>query len=228
MNKITKTLSVLSTALMVSLSTSVYSFEGFSVGASYSSMDFSTTGTEVAHGTAGNGTLDKNTVTKTGSGDLGSFFAEYTFAQGTTLGVSFIDGTAELGTGSRVETGQTAGTVTQKAEVSDPMTFYVEPTYMMTDTFGVYVKGGATTVSVEPKETADAGAVVNSTYKSKDVWGITTGVGAKVYMGNFFAKAEYVETDYETYHHQSTTGNLNSVSADIDTEETILAIGYNF
>jgi hypothetical protein len=228
MNKITKTLSVLLTALMVSLSTSVYSFEGFSVGASYSSMDFNTTGSEVTHGAVGNGALVKNSTTKTGSGDLGSFFAEYTFAQGTTLGVSFIDGSAELGTGSRVETGQTSGTVTQKAEVSDPMTFYVEPTFMMTDTFGVYVKGGATTVSVEPKETADAGNVVTSTYKSQDVWGITTGVGAKFYMGNFFAKAEYMETDYETYHHQSTTGNLNSVSADIDTEETIFAIGYNF
>jgi len=44
MNNITKRLSVLLTALMVSFSTSVYSFEGFSVGAIFSTMDFSTTG----------------------------------------------------------------------------------------------------------------------------------------------------------------------------------------
>lgn len=230
MRSISKKMSVLLTAIMFSFSTTVYSFEGLSLGAVYSSLDFSTTGSETAAGAAGDGTLSKNTTTKSGSGDLGSLFAEYTFAQGTTIGVEMIDGTAELGKGSRTNTSPegTAGDVTVKAEISDPITFYVEPTFMMNDVFGVYVKGGATTVSVEPKETSDTGDVVNSTYKSKDVWGIMTGIGAKYYMGNFFAKAEYVETEFETYSHQSTTGNLNTIVADIDTEETRFAIGYNF
>ena len=55
-----------------------------------------------------------------------------------------------------------------------------------------------------------------------------TGVGAKYYVGNFFAKAEYVETDFAKYSHTSTTGEGNTVTADIDTEETRLSIGYNF
>ena len=58
---------------------------------------------------------------------------------------------------------------------------------------------------------------------------LLTGVGAKFYMGNFFAKAEYMETDFETYHHHFNNWEFRTlVSADIDTEETIFAIGYNF
>ena len=233
MNNITKKLSVLLTALMVSFSTSVYSFEGFSVGAIFSSMDFSTAGQETTDGPITDGVLEVTKTTKTGSADKYAYFGEYTFAQGTSIGVEMIEGTATLGSASRTATSSvanagTAGTVTADAKISDPITFYVEPTFMINDVFGVYLKGGATTVSVEPKETADAGDVVNSTYKSKDVWGIMTGIGAKYYMGNFFAKAEYVETEFETYSHQSTTGNLNTIVADIDTEETRFAIGYNF
>ena len=55
-----------------------------------------------------------------------------------------------------------------------------------------------------------------------------TGFGAKFYMGNLFVKGEYVETDFETYHHTSTTGDKNSIDADISTEETRFSLGYNF
>ena len=69
---------------------------------------------------------------------------------------------------SAVANAGTAGTVTVDAKISDPITFYVEPTFMINDVFGVYLKGGATTVSVEPKETADTASATASTYKSKD------------------------------------------------------------
>ena len=233
MNNITKKLSVLLTALMVSFSTSVYSFEGFSVGAIFSSMDFSTAGQETTDGPITDGVLEVTKTTKTGSADKFAYFGEYTFAQGTSIGVEMIEGTATLGSASRTATSSvanagTAGTVTADAKISDPITFYVEPTYMINDVFGVYLKGGATTVSVEPKETADTASATASTYKSQDVVGLMTGYGAKYYMGNFFAKLEYVETDFETYSHTSTTGNKNTITADVDTEETRIGIGYNF
>ena len=233
MNNITKKLSVLLTALMVSFSTSVYSFEGFSVGAIFSSMDFSTAGQETTDGPVGNGVLEVTKTTKTGSADKYAYFGEYTFAQGTSIGIEMIDGTATLGSASRTATSSvanagTAGTVTADAKISDPITFYVEPTFMINDVFGVYLKGGATTVSVEPKETADTASATASTYKSQDVVGLMTGYGAKYYYGNFFAKLEYVETDFETYSHTSTTGNKNTITADVDTEETRIGIGYNF
>ena len=233
MNNITKKLSVLLTALMVSFSTSVYSFEGFSVGAIFSSMDFSTAGQETTDGPITDGVLEVTKTTKTGSADKYAYFGEYTFAQGTSIGVEMIEGTATLGSASRTATSSvanagTAGTVTADAKISDPITFYVEPTFMINDVFGVYLKGGATTVSVEPKEVADAANATASTYKSQDVVGLMTGYGAKYYYGNFFAKLEYVETDFETYSHTSTTGNKNTITADVDTEETRIGIGYNF
>ena len=222
MNNINKKLSVLLTALMVSFSTSVLSFEGFSVGAVYNSMDFSTTGSE-ATGLV-DGTKDINTTTKTGSADVGSYFAEYTFSQGSTIGIEQITGDAEIGKGSRTTTGATDGTVNVKATISDPTTFYVEPTFMFNEKFGVYVKGGATTVSVKPSTSGDT-ALVTSTHGAKDIWGVTTGIGAKYYMGRFFVKAEYMETEFEKYHSQSTSGDESTVVAELDTEETRFAIG---
>ena len=231
-------LAVFLTAVLMSFSTHVLAFEGFSIGATYSSLDFSTSGYETAAGDVADTTnaLEKNSTTKTGSGDLGSIFAEYTFAQGTTIGIEHISGTATLGTGTRTQTAGAgaptghngAGTVTAKASISDPTTFYVEPTYMINDSFGLYLKGGATRVTIEPKEVTDTGSLVASTYKNQDVWGIMTGIGAKAYYNNFFIKAEYVETEFESYSYQSTTGNKNSITADVDTEETRFSIGYNF
>ena len=225
------------TSILLSTIVASHSFEGFSVGVNISTADFDIKGREFD--------VDSNTadesetsafVKRSVSTDILEGFIEYTFAQGTTMGISMIQGTADLGNAQRVEaggtsgtaTGNTSGTVKVKAEVSDPTTFYVEPTWMASDVFGVYVKGAATKVSVEPKEVSDTGGVVTSTYKSEDVWGFGTGVGAKYYMGNFFAKLEYLKTDFQAYNHQSTTGDKNKITADIETEETNLSIGYNF
>jgi predicted porin len=225
MNKIKKML--ISAIAIVGLTTSVSAFEGFSIGASYSSTDFSTSGTETTVGAGADPTSNTSTaITKTGSADIGSIFAEYTFSQGSTIGIDYIDGTAEIGKASRTSN-VPAGTVTASASISDPLTLYVEPTYMFNEKFGVYVKGGLTELTVTPKE-VDSASVTASTYKAKDLYGKMTGMGAKYYMGNFFVKAEYTETDFATYTHTSTTGDKNTISADIDLEETRFALGYNF
>ena len=223
--KIKNKLAVFLTALLVSFSSSATAFEGFSVGATYSSLDFSTSGYETRIGNAVTNVAEKNSTSKTGSGDLGSIFAEYTFSQGSTIGIESISGSTEIGKASRTES---SDTITASASVSDPITFYVEPTWMANDSFGIYLKGGATRVTLTPKEVADAGSHVSSTYSAQDVWGIMTGIGAKAYYNNFFVKAEYVETEYETYSFQSTTGHLNTITANVDTEETRVSIGYNF
>ena len=231
--KIKNKLAVFLTALVVSFSSSAIAFEGFSIGATYSSADYSTKGTEIAEGAIG-GALTANTTTKTGSGDIGSVFLEYTFSQGSTIGIEHISGSAELGKASRTQTaagGGNSGTLTASASIADPTTFYVEPTWMVNDKFGLYVKGGATRVTVQPKENSDTGssaALTTSTYGNRDVWGIMTGIGAKAYYNNFFIKAEYVEREFETYSFTSTTGDKNTINADVDTEETRVSIGYNF
>ena len=216
---------LISAIAIVGLTTSAFAFEGFSVGASYSSADYSTSGTEST--AAADATVATSTaVTKTGSADIGSVFAEYTFSQGSTIGLDYIDGSATLGKASRTSS-TPSGTVTASAEISDPLTLYAEPTFMFNDKFGVYLKGGVTEVTITPQE-VDTASVTTSTYKAKDLYGQMMGYGAKFYMGNFFVKAEYVETDFGTYTHVSTTGEGNSITADIDTEETKFALGYNF
>ena len=79
-------LAVFLTAIFMSFSTSAFSFEGFSIGATYSNTDFSTKGNETTT-KAGNAGLEVNSTTKTGSEDVGAIFAEYTFAQGSTIGI---------------------------------------------------------------------------------------------------------------------------------------------
>ena len=232
--KIKNKLAVLLTALLVSFSSSAMAFEGFSIGASYSSTDFSTAGNETT-GADNTGALEVNSTTKNGSADVGSLFAEYTFAQGTTIGIEYIPGDAEIGKFSRTQTNTVTvpaqtdltGTITAKATISEYTRIYVEPTWMANDRFGVFVKGGAAHLSVQPSYTETA-EVIQSTYKSEDVWGVMYGVGAKAYFGNAFIKAEYLETEFGTYSHQSTTGNKNKITADVDMEETRVSIGYNF
>ena len=224
-------LAVFLAAVLMSFSTSAFAFEGFSIGATYSSIDYSTTGSEsVANAASTN--HDVTTTTKTGSADIGSIFAEYTFSPGSTIGIESISGDAEIGKATSsartsVVSSHTAATTTVKAVASDPITLYVEPTWMMNDKFGVYLKGGITEVTITPTIT-DASNVTDSTYSSKDLYGKMTGFGAKGYLGKFFVKAEYVETDFARYAHTSTTGEKNTVTADIDTEETRISIGYNF
>ena len=83
-------LAVFLTALIMSFSSYASAFEGFSIGATYSSLDFSTSGYETSASTIQG--LKKTSTSKTGSGDIGSVFAEYTFAQGSTIGVEHISG----------------------------------------------------------------------------------------------------------------------------------------
>lgn len=220
-------------AALVAMTSYSFAFEGLSIGTVYSDADFSTSGSETTDADGG-GTLQKTSTTKSGAAEYGSVFVEYTFAQGSTIGAELIPGDADLGKGSRVQAaagagagGDAAGTINVSATVSDHTTLYVEPTFMLNEKFGVYLKGGAAKVTVTPKytETAD---VIQSTYGSKDVYGVMTGIGAKYYMGNMFVKLEHVETEYGAYTFQSTTGDLNTITADIEQEATRIALAYNF
>ena len=157
-------------------------------------------------------------------------FAEYSFAQGSTIGISYIPGEATLGSRARTMTisdvaQDVSGTITAKAEVSDHVSFYVEPTYMMTDGFGVYVKGAASRVTVNSLESQTATSVTMG-YGNQDVWGTSYGVGAKAYRGNLFLKLDHMKTEYGTVSLTST--NNKNITADIESEATTLSLGYNF
>ena len=220
---------------IVGLTTHVSAFEGWSVGATYSTNDFSTSGSgskarDSGSGTTANG-IDAQSTSVTKDVDIASFFAEYTFAQGSSFGIEYIPGEGDLGAKTRTDTASDANEVTDdsgdytgKATLSDHYMMYAEPTWMMSDTFGVYAKGGFAKVTVETNEVSPAG---NSTYGNQDVYGVATGFGAKFYMGNFFLKAEMLDVDYGEVSILSSTGET-TISAEPEADRTNFSLGYNF
>ena len=168
----------------------------------------------------------------------GSIFAEYTFGEmyGMTLGASYTPVDSSIGTKSRTDTasdckgcgGSDAGTYTAEADISNHATIYIEPTFMPTDNFGLYLKGGVSRVIVNSLESIEVGED-SSTYGDEAVLGGMLGLGAKViHDSGLLFKLEYTKTIYETVKMTSTSGNLNIISADPEIEAFRLAIGYQF
>lgn len=169
----------------------------------------------------------------------GSLYAEYTFGEmyGMTLGVSYTPMDRSLGTKSRTDTqsettdsnsSNDSGTYTAKADISNHATIYIEPTFMPTDNFGLYLKGGVSRVIVNSLESIALGAN-SSAYGNETVLGGMLGLGAKVvHDSGLMFKLEYTKTIYETVKMTSTTGNKNIITAEPEIEAFRLAIGYQF
>ena len=206
----------------------------FGIGAIGSGAHFGTTGNEIDGGELNGAEQDANVL-------YGSIFAEYTFGEmyGLTLGVSYTPMDRSLGTKSRTDTQTTAdaadssasndsGTYTAKADISSHATIYIEPTFMPTDNFGLYLKGGVSRVIVNSLESITFGED-SSAYGNETVLGGMLGLGAKVvHDSGLLFKLEYTKTIYETVKMTSTSGNKNIISADPEIEAFRLAIGYKF
>jgi len=123
---------------------------------------------------------------------------------------------------------QDQGTYTAKATVSNHATIYIEPTFMPTDNFGLYLKGGVSRVIVNSLESITLGED-SSAYGNETVLGGMFGLGAKVvHDSGLMFKLEYTKTIYETVSMTSTTGNKNTIAAEPEQLAARLAIGYRF
>ena len=119
-----------------------------------------TTGTETDTGGTTRGSSQEDIL-------YGSLFVEYTFGEmyGMTVGASYTPMARSLGMQSRTDTasdckgcgGSDAGTYTAEANISDHATIYVEPTFMPSDNFGFYLKGGVSRVIVNSLESIALG-----------------------------------------------------------------------
>jgi len=198
-----------------------------------------------------NGTVDTKGYEQEGGGDkertsttnqnglqYGAIFAEYTFGEmyGMTLGVSYTPLDSELGVKSRTDTNTASkpaaqvddGTYTAEASISGHTTIYIEPGFMPTENFGLYLKGGVSRVVVNSLESIAFGED-SSVYGDETVLGGMYGLGAKVvHDSGLLFKLEYTKTIYETVKMTSTSGNLNVISADPEIEAFRFAIGYQF
>ena len=192
--------------------------------------------------TEGGGDGEKTETTIQDDILYGSLFAEYTFGEmyGFTVGASYTPMDRSLGAKSRTDTQTTAdandtakgsndsGTYKADADISNHATIYIEPTFMPTDNFGLYLKGGVSRVIVNSLENIALGED-SSAYGNETVFGGMYGLGAKiVHDSGLLFKLEYTKTIYETVKMTSTTGNKNIISADPEIEAFRLAIGYQF
>ena len=203
------------------------------IGIIGASANFDTSGKEIE------GSGDKETTTATVDEDVfyGSLFAEYTLGEmySMTMGVTYTPVDSEIGSKQRTdattdaeEDSQDDGTYTAKAQVSNHATIYVEPTFMPTPNFGVYLKAGAARVTVNSLESIGIGED-SSAYGDETVNGLLYGLGMKgVYDNGLMLKLEYIHIDYDKVTMTSTTGNLNKIEADPEQDALRLAIGYQF
>ena len=188
--------------------------------------------------TEGGGDLERTHTSEQNDILYGALFAEYTFGEmyGLTVGASYTPMDHELGSKSRTDTtsedttnaDNSTGTYTASANISNHATVYIEPTYMPSDNFGLYLKGGVSRVIVNSLENIALGDD-SSAYGDETVYGGMYGLGAKIqHDSGLLFKLEYTKTIYETVKMTSQSGNKNIISADPEIEAVRLAIGYKF
>ena len=204
---------------------------GIAFGVVGNMASFDTDGTELE------GVNDENPGTHSEDVDFPAVFLEYAAQYenvGMTFGVEVIPGDTEIGAKSRTDTASDAndagsddaGTYTAKAEISDHITLYVEPTVYANNGFGIFLKGGVSHVKVNALESITQGDD-SSAYGSESVFGGMTGGGIKYTASNgLMIKVEHTETIYETIRLDGNNGNI--VEAQPEQSASRIAIGYQF
>ena len=226
MNKVLKISAI---ALLASSTSLMAQMTGPSVAISLAKVMASTDGTA----TAGNnnnttGTVDRNFVI--GSIDL-DYAQKINNKWNMSYGINYIPGKGKIGDVSRADTNlgaagaSTSGTATAKGELSKHITLYVEPTYMINPTSGVYAKLGYVHADLDIKTTtviADGGTV----NQSVNVEGFQLGIGYKTAISkNMYAKIEGTLSDYKEI---TVTENANSYKANPEVRQATISIGYTF
>ena len=210
----------------------------YAIGVAAHSGTFETTGQEKE----GYNLINIQPIEENNSGvisedvDFGAAFIEIVGRdgwQGMTVGLEYIPGTASMGAKTRTDSdGDTSddadtGDYTGKAEVSDHITLYFEPTIYPTENFGIYGKLGVSHASGKSLENIDKGAS-SSTYGDFDLTGATYGFGLRAKVGLFMIKTDWYKTEYKEVSLESGTGNKNRITARPEHEGARIAIGLQF
>ena len=215
---------VLSIIFLLGFSTTSYATG--SAGFTVSSADIKST---VKDDVDSNGTID---TTKNLSNDVtfASIFFEKAINDNMSVGVDFIPFEAEFESRSTSQSSikekgssTTTGTNKGNADVSNHLTFYLQPQKEITNGLKVFGTLGLVRADVESKVQS-----VSSTDKvvEQDLDGMKLGLGFKKETGFGFIKLEYSETDYDDI--STTTSNNTKVTADIDTDILALSVARNF
>ena len=176
-----------------------------------------------------NGTTD---TTKNISNDVtfASIFFEKAVNENVSIGIDFIPFEAEFESRSTTQSSikekgssTTTGTNKGTADVSNHLTFYIQPQKEIRDGLKVFGTLGFVRADVESRVQS-----ISSTDKTvdQDLDGTKLGLGLKKETGFGFVKLEYSETDYDEI--SATTSNSTKVTADIDTEVLALSVAKSF
>tara|TARA_B100001057_G_scaffold233649_1_gene233869 strand:- start:226 stop:882 length:657 start_codon:yes stop_codon:yes gene_type:complete len=214
---------VLSIVFLLGFSTTVYATG--SAGFTVSTADIDSS---VKDDIDNNGTTD---TTKNLSNEVtfASIFFEKAINDNISIGVDFIPFEAEFESRSTSQASikgagtSTTGTNKGNADVSNHLTFYLQPQKEITNGLKVFGTLGLIRADVESKVQS-----ISSTNKTveQDLDGMKLGLGLKKETGFGFIKLEYSETDYDDI--SATTSNNTKVTADIDTDILALSVARNF
>jgi len=224
----------IASAFALTINTTLIAAGTYSVGAIYNNLSFEAEGSNTIF------VGDQHDRTSVSSDqNVGSLFIEYNATAESGLGVSLgfevIPGSVEFATKSRADTNATddddgdAGTYTGTAEISNPKTIYVEPTFMFNDSLGMYLKGGISHVTFT--DHANNGARTSS-YEQKSVFGGMYGIGAKYkHSSGFFVKAEGAMTKWSTFTSSNSRqgeSGLSRIKVNPEQKAVRLAVGLAF
>jgi hypothetical protein len=209
------------------------------VGAKVSSAFIDASGNEkTTSGTVTGGAVnDNNAVADNEWVTIPSIYAEYSLddaswaseGNGVTLGVNYTFGSADVSdvAKSRSDLAEDAAgsgssgnvTYTAQAELENYVSYYIEmPLYQ-----SIYVKAGMSQIDVVTKEDPDH----HGTYGDASLDGIDLGFGFKgTYGSNYVWKVAYEQTNWDSLKLTSSTSNV--ITADIDTKEVAVSLGYRF
>ena len=230
MNKICKLSAIALLASSTSLMAQSKSFEGPSIGVSFSGVGVELSGNSTS-GSNGNTNTnpDKTSGTLGKVAEIASLELAYTFATGAngavSVGASYTPGKAKAGTGTYTDqagtTGGTTGSIS--VEVKDPYTIYVAPTYVVSKDAAMYVKVGYSKADINVANSG-SGAL---TQKPNDLEGWTYGIGSKIMLTpNAYVGVEASITDYDSI--SATRATSQRVTVDPKIVQASVAIGYKF
>ena len=230
MNKILKLSAI---ALLASSTSLMAQMTGPSIAVSLSRAKATTDGTA----TSGNNNNTSGSVERTFT--IGSI--DFDYAQklnnqwNMSYGINYIPVKGKIGDVKRTDdnlgaagAGSTSGTATGTGELKKHITVYVEPTYMLDDTSGVYAKIGYVHADLEVRTTTviASGTTANDTI---GVHGYQLGVGYKKAISkNLYAKIEGTINDYSEVSYTKVGEETNTFKAEPKVKQATVSIGYTF
>ena len=214
---------VLSIIFLLGFSTTSYANN--SVGFTVSLADVKS---DVKDDIDNNGTTD-TTKSLSNKIAIGSVFFEKAVNDNMSIGLDVIPFKAELDSRSTSQSSikgagtSTSGTNKGTVEVSNHLTFYVQPQREIKD--GLKVFGTLGLIKADVDSDVQSISSTNKTVESS-LDGLKLGLGLKRETGFGFVKLEYSQTDYDDI--SVTTSNNTKVTGDIDTDILALSVARSF